>query len=625
MAQTRNAFPERIPPSSSEGEAEATRPPVSRGTQVAAAAGAPPSGPPRRPAAGGGGGGGATPPGRWGSTAVRVRRALSQAGEWVLGALTGLCALVTPVLATILVGSAVAHGRVWPGSDAASPLAWGALLTVMLLVGCRYPWARFRWRLLPVWRVLCRLGTLGVFIHLLAVVGPWWIEVTADAGPILRGGLRFAAVASLAWVGLRLALLFDLVSTSLRLYGSTDLDAPDEGSLLSAQRRFVDVLESRASDMGPKHEGQIVAVRGGWGTGKSFLLRILRRRLEAREIPVIWIDVWREQSDPDLQREVLNALLAHPRLLFPDGYWSAPLSLLAHRAGGLCRRFVPRFRLPLVKGAVVEVRLGVPLRWQEEVEQVLAGRRVVVVLDEIDRAVPGVAQAALTLAKRSLNLPGVAVVVPFVPEQITFKAFNPLQPAVTTDLHQTTMAVLFRDKERAGFSKRELDQLLAEALPSPGGPPSSTPRSVASASLSPMLRAILARHYLSVKDVAKERLIRRFTEKYLVGGEHAVPPISLVDLPEVLRRFRDIRGAATKWPHIDETALEEVASGLQSALGKVQNYNIPRLRDTSIRQIVGCWTSVLARVPEGAGSRETAINLMRAALCVGLYKAQNTA
>jgi hypothetical protein len=66
----------------------------------------------------------------------------------------------------------------------------------------------------------------------------------------------------------------------------------------------------------------------------------------------------------------------------------------------------------------------------------------VIVLDEIDRATPRVAQSAMTFALRSLDMPGVVVVLSYVDEIIRYKVFNPLVKSLP-DLASTMEPVIF--------------------------------------------------------------------------------------------------------------------------------------------------------------------------------------
>ncbi len=84
-------------------------------------------------------------------------------------------------------------------------------------------------------------------------------------------------------------------------------------------------------------------------------------------------------------------------------------------------------------------------------------------LDEIDRAAPQVAQAAVTLAVQALGMPGVRVVLSYVDELIRYKAFNPLIDSLQ-DLGSTMLGLIFAAGPDRGGSGR------------PGGPLSKSDR-----------------------------------------------------------------------------------------------------------------------------------------------------
>lgn len=86
----------------------------------------------------------------------------------------------------------------------------------------------------------------------------------------------------------------------------------------------------------------------------------------------------------------------------------------------------------------------------------------VLVLDEIDRASPLAAQTALTLLRRSLDLPNIAVVVPYVEEVLLGKAFSP-RTALLPDLEALLHASLFQLWAEGGIVPGNLLQSIAKA------------------------------------------------------------------------------------------------------------------------------------------------------------------
>jgi hypothetical protein len=114
----------------------------------------------------------------------------------------------------------------------------------------------------------------------------------------------------------------------------------------------------------------------------------------------------------------------------------------------LVRRLKCWFQQLRLKTSAVEmdISLGVPLPWQKYLDKLAAitPSGFVVVLDEIDRATPPMAQVAIAMIRRSLDKPGITVIVPYVPEQIRYKVFNPLL-CETTDLQSSILADIWND------------------------------------------------------------------------------------------------------------------------------------------------------------------------------------
>lgn len=212
-----------------------------------------------------------------------------------------------------------------------------------------------------------------------------------------------------------------------------------------SQKEFVQHLLDDITSTNAADDAQILALQGTWGSGKSYVLSLLEQGLRSRKPPALFVrtDIWRYSSEQDLQLALLESLLSAremPRLWV---FWKLPLSLavlLSFR--GLCRLFG---RHPVeVLGVRLALRLPA-MPWQNTLEAIVhsfqqAGIRIVWCLDEIDRTCPRMAQAAISTMKRSLNLPGITVVLPYVREQLRFKVFNLFQ-AASPDVSSTMTAV----------------------------------------------------------------------------------------------------------------------------------------------------------------------------------------
>jgi hypothetical protein len=378
-------------------------------------------------------------------------------------------------------------------------------------------------------------------------------------------------------------------------------------SLLPSQwgvlEKLWEVLSSKYADKG--HGGIAYALKGSWGTGKSFLLHQMERSMAAPDmqvkvyhgfediegalkpvpvgidkIPYVKVQGWSEETELDLQFSILRGLLLHPSVLFKP-LWSTMLTpgLVVQI---LIRRLKCWFRQLRVKTAAIEmdISLGVPLPWQKYLEKIasLSKCGFMVVLEEIDRATPSMAQVAVTMIRRSLDKPGITVIVPYVPEQIRYKVFNPLL-CETTDLQSSIMADLWNDllrdrnphmlRDRLSFSpfdddeneqKRITKRSLISAVPGTKSSSSMTKKTKRQGGVSPTeslpdserLRQGLSAWYLQRLsehgEGMYEQFCDRFEEKFL-SRSIIVEAVSATDIPML------IRSVPSLWQHFDKNGL----------------------------------------------------------------------
>ncbi|MBI5900693.1 MAG: hypothetical protein HZB40_15870 [Rhodocyclales bacterium] len=280
------------------------------------------------------------------------------------------------------------------------------------------------------------------------------------------------------------------------------------------------VVESIAGMMGRLDAGQpgiLLGLKGDWGNGKSFVLAATRDMLESTcaDAVVVPVNIWEHQRELDLHFALVKAVLSHPRLLarcvgaYPVHLLFVPLLMAVIRM--LPNGWALNFEVSRM-AFKADVPVSVPLPWQGGFRRVVEaanreGLKLVMILDEIDRADPEVAQAAITLARRALDLPGVMTILPYVEAQIRHKVFNPLT-AKSPDLRATMFAVIdqafpgrdgmyiFPDDDQQIIENKYRNALLELWLRPPGtvaGDLDATER---------------ARYYL----------YRRFAEKYLTNS-----------------------------------------------------------------------------------------------------------
>jgi hypothetical protein len=349
--------------------------------------------------------------------------------EWVAGIRDGLRPLVE-----------ASRVLLPPDSPAAQmAIAGCALLLIALLARTPVRWA-------PVRHFHLLAAGLAVFALLLALAGllpdSFWLSVIVwPVSLLLAGGLLGKLALASRFAALRDA--------------RHDPRGRVDSRLLPFQRRALGKLLEQAS-LAPTP--QVLGLQASWGAGKSMLMEHLVRSLDLypNRYVAVRLNVWEHEDYNDLQFGIMQALMAHPRVLEGYGWMDFPLWMLVREWGGLRFR---HFRFGWGQNeADADGSLRLP--WQNRLERLvarqhLAGRRVVVVLDEVDRASASATQSVLTLLTRSLALPGVVAVVPFVENVIRYKAFHPDQ-VMLDDLRDTVSAYLHEAwREREGVNDQD--------------------------------------------------------------------------------------------------------------------------------------------------------------------------
>jgi len=326
---------------------------------------------------------------------------------------------------------------------------------------------------------------------------------------------------------------------------------------LPSQEAFLEAMVSRLSGFDLAQPGPLWAIQGSWGSGKSFLMAQLQQRLESKEdVAVVYIHIWREQTEHDLHLAVVEAILSHPKVLCRC-FSAYPNTLILRKLVHAFTRLMP-FGMRLSNGsmeALIDPHKALPMIAQGDLEQVVAcarhkGLRIVTILDEVDRATVPVAQGAIVLTRRALALPGLAVVLPYVAEQLKNKVFNPLHD-FAPELHQTFMANLEHHYPLPPESRQECEALVmriyfAESQTSNAADGESTDKNKAGCKVTPpgfthwaIRRALheeaLLRHYwTNLGDEERNRVIEQSQEKYLSLRVN-IPKLTAEDIPKVIR------------------------------------------------------------------------------------------
>src|SRR5262249_8304939 len=239
------------------------------------------------------------------------------------------------------------------------------------------------------------------------------------------------------------------------------------------------------------------------------------------------------------------------------------------------------------------------------------GTRTVIVLDEIDRATSRVAQSAMAYARRSLDMPGVVVVVSYVDSIIRYKAFNPLIRSLP-DLASTMQAVIFS----GGPEKAVRGPVpLPNGQSAPGGPfthsdPASLreweawknaveaglPGMAANGSKGPgnqgkefatdtlddddnRLSETLRLAFANAGVSERRQLQEKFSERYLGTDRIQMRPLRLEDVANVVMRFPTVRNRLL--PLLGMPSGRELDKGVERTLVETITEALETLRSSS--------------------------------------------
>lgn len=408
--------------------------------------------------------------------------------------------------------------------------------------------------------------------------------------PAIGTLLRFLLAIPLASIILKLLLLrrYALIARAKH----TPVALQD---LLDTQRKDLSQLAGLITGQRLHEPSRIVRFTGRWGDGKSYILRRLETHLEAHNVSgqaVAYVDVWKHEAEPTLHLAIFEELLSTPCYLRGGGWMHYPLTLVPGRylSGGIAK-----ISLKIKSGSGAEVPVALPaLPWQRHTERLVArqrrqGNRTVIVLDEIDRAAPIMAQTAITLALRSLDLPGVVVVLSCVKDVLRYKAFNPSVEAGLPDLGSTIDASLFVaqfERDPPALGRIPANPSLHTWWPSYAPDASKD----APSDQRPHLTTVqerLHRGFEGVDAATRLALQGQFEERYLGRVGVDVHPLSLEDaaaiavtFPGLISDALRVAGVASDAP---QQAIERVKAEVRIALealvdGRGNRDSVPPVR-----------------------------------------------
>lgn len=390
------------------------------------------------------------------------------------------------------------------------------------------------------------------------------------------------------------------------LYRAERKPVGDKPFLLDGQKKAIDTIDGMVSKLNERCPGVLLGLKGQWGDGKSYVLFAAKETLEegSNDVAVVSLNIWEHQRELDLHFALVKAVLSHPRVLARciDAY---PVQLLFVPLLMALIRMLPKgwsFNFEVSRLALkASVPVSIPLPWQGGFRRVVdeaACRRLklVVILDEIDRAEPEVAQAAMTMTRRALDLPGVMTILPYVEAQIRHKVFNPLT-AVSPDLRATMFAVI--DETYPGRNGMSIE---------PKDSQTQIENKYRNALLGLWLKPYGAEDFDSV-EAARYRLFRNFSEKYLNNKIvlHRLTPTDLEPLASHSAVTSNIWDKARDG--VSTTALRDAASASIGGTKHLARVGAPSIRafEGEMLRLLSEFNSRPDSVPPSSGAEDAAV------------------
>jgi hypothetical protein len=490
-----------------------------------------------------------------------------------IGLLSGLAALILRLRAPELVD--------WLARLSAGGVLAAAAIAILVLVARRV-YARFRplGFLVPVLLILNALSVIFDLPRLLIeTAGPTHVPPVAET--VAEGAL---AVLS--------AVLVAKVLLLHRYAGAAyPLPTPTSPPLLPSQRHDLAELE-RLIENGMVSGGKVIPIMGNQGQGKSFLVHHLSTawsRDPARPV-VAYVDVWQQQTEVDLQVSIIESLLRQPKTLRGLRWLSrVPVTFLFARSIAHLQNSasVLKIKLEGKSAGALEADLRPPrLNWQRLYERISSGSKSVVILDEVDRSVPEVAQAALTLARRSVDIPGVTVLLPYIRELVRYKVFNPAGP-VLPDLATSMEAVLFTRL--------------------PLGPTTSSAGS-GTAERSEALRSRLVDGFLSASADDRDFYQGVFEEKYLGPEGIRIHHLTPADVCSMLLTFDTLRTSVLGMTGREASGVSALTSAMTPVLERGFRQHRLSLGIPSLRGLQGHLHAVVTAAAREAAARDRVLS-----------------
>jgi KAP family P-loop domain len=176
----------------------------------------------------------------------------------------------------------------------------------------------------------------------------------------------------------------------------------------------------------PTKETLRIGIYGGWGEGKTSVLRLIETALRAKGHPVVWITPWATASREALVADLVKKLASELgiSLSVSARQWARPLKALASGSGKVAE-LDPRLKAAeSLLGDGIRSVLSKATKQQveivfEQIRKKLGDRKLVVMVDDLDRLRPERVPEILLLLREALDQPNYFYLLALDPVVVT--------------------------------------------------------------------------------------------------------------------------------------------------------------------------------------------------------------
>lgn len=168
-----------------------------------------------------------------------------------------------------------------------------------------------------------------------------------------------------------------------------------------------------------------LGVYGGWGEGKTSVLRLMQLHLTAARQVCVWITPWIVSAREEVMGQIVDQLREQLQinddslksLKRAKGFaWFARATTTAAHEGSWWSKTAAQLFAPAVQRRFTQSLARESERFFEVVQEQLNGRRVVVFIDDIDRVKPDLVPDLLLTLREALDQPNFFYVMALAPE-----------------------------------------------------------------------------------------------------------------------------------------------------------------------------------------------------------------